>query len=131
MLGSTQSSLAAPGAAEYSTLAKPTIVLVHGAFAESASWNGVVTRLAAQGYPVVAVANPLRGLRSDAEYVAAVFRSIQGPIVAVGHSYGGSVITDAAVGIPNVKALVYVAGLAPDSGESAADISDHFPGSTL
>jgi pimeloyl-ACP methyl ester carboxylesterase len=131
ILGSTQSSLAAPGAGESSTTAKPTIVLVHGAFAESASWNGVMTRLVAQGYPVVAVANPLRGLRSDAEYVATVFRSIRGPIVAVGHSYGGSVITDAAVGIPNVKALVYVAGLAPDSGESAADISDHFPGSTL
>jgi pimeloyl-ACP methyl ester carboxylesterase len=131
ILTSPESSTAAPGAAESSIVAKPTIVLVHGAFAESASWNGVMTRLVAQGYPVVAVANPLRGLRSDAEYVATVFRSIQGPIVAVGHSYGGSVITDAAVGIPNVKALVYVAGLAPDSGESAADISDHFPGSTL
>ncbi len=131
ILASTESSIAAPGAAESSTAAKPTIVLVHGAFAESASWNEVMTRLVAQGYSVVAVANPLRGLRSDAEYVATVFRNIQSPIVAVGHSYGGSVITDAAIGISNVKALVYVAGLAPDSGESAADISDHFPGSTL
>jgi pimeloyl-ACP methyl ester carboxylesterase len=110
---------------------KPTIVLVHGAFAESSSWNGVVKRLLAQGYPVVAAANPLRGLHSDAEYIATIFKSIPGPIVAVGHSYGGSVITDAAAGSSNVKALVYVAGLAPDTGESAADIGGRFPGSTL
>jgi pimeloyl-ACP methyl ester carboxylesterase len=110
---------------------KPTIVLVHGAFAESSSWNAVVTRLLAQGYPVVAAANPLRGLQSDSEYVATVFQSIKGPVVAVGHSYAGSVITNAAVGSPNVKALVYVAGLAPEEGESAADISDRFTGSTL
>jgi pimeloyl-ACP methyl ester carboxylesterase len=113
------------------TETKPTIVLVHGAFADSSSWNAVVTRLLAQGYPVVAAANPLRGLRIDSEYVATVFQSIKGPVVAVGHSYAGSVITNAAVGNPNVKALVYVAGLAPEPGESAADISDHFPGSTL
>ncbi|MEJ0091736.1 MAG: DUF6130 family protein [Limisphaerales bacterium] len=131
ILRSAENSQNASGTDESSNTKKPTIVLVHGAFAESASWNGVVTRLLAKGYPVVAVANPLRGLRSDSEYVTIVFRSIQGPIVAVGHSYGGSVITGAAVGIPNVKALVYVAGLAPDAGESAADISDRFPGSTL
>jgi pimeloyl-ACP methyl ester carboxylesterase len=110
---------------------KPTIVLVHGAFAESSSWNGVVKRLLAQGYPVVAAANPLRGLHTDAEYVATIFKSIPGPIIAVGHSYGGSVITEAAAGSSNVKALVYVAGLAPDTGESAADIGGRFPGSTL
>jgi pimeloyl-ACP methyl ester carboxylesterase len=110
---------------------KPTIVLVHGAFAESSSWNGVVKLLLAQGYPVVAAANPLRGLRSDSDYVATIFKSVDGPIVAVGHSYGGSVITDAAAGNPNVKALVYVAGLAPDTGESAADIGRRFPGGTL
>ncbi|HEY0792457.1 MAG TPA: alpha/beta hydrolase [Chthoniobacterales bacterium] len=110
---------------------KPTIVLVHGAFAGSSSWNGVVTRLLAQGYPVIAAANPLRGLRSDAEVVAAVFQSVHGPIVAVGHSYGGSVITNAAVGNPNVKAFVYVAALAPEAGESAVDLSGRFPGSTL
>ncbi|MEI9961117.1 MAG: DUF6130 family protein [Limisphaerales bacterium] len=131
ILGSASSSIAASGSAESSPANKPTIVLIHGAFAESASWNAVVAQLLAQGYPVVAVANPLRGLWSDAEYVATVFKSIQGSIVAVGHSYGGSVITAAAVGNPNIKALVYVAGLAPEPGESAADISDHFPGSTL
>ncbi len=125
------SSFAAPSALESIAVVKPTIVLVHGAFAESSSWNGVVTRLRAQGYPVVAVANPLRGLKSDSDYLATVFQSIPGAVVAVGHSYAGSVITDAAVGSPNVKALVYVAGLAPEAGESAADISDRFPGSTL
>ena len=129
-LGIVASTASSPAAGS-SAAAKPTIVLVHGAFAESSSWNGVVTRLLAQGYPVVAVANPLRGLKSDSDYLAAVFQNIQGPIVAVGHSYAGSVITDAAVGHSKVKALVYVAGLAPDSGESAADISDRFPGGTL
>ena len=110
---------------------KPTIVLVHGAFAGSSSWNKVVARLLKDGYPVVSAANPLRGLRTDSEYIATVFQSIKGPVVAVGHSYAGSVISNAAVGVPNVRALVYVAGLAPESGESAADISDRFPGSTL
>jgi pimeloyl-ACP methyl ester carboxylesterase len=108
-----------------------TIVLVHGAFAESSSWNGVVTRLLAQGYPVVAAANPLRSVKSDADYVAGLLKTINGPIVLVGHSYGGSVISNAVRDNGNVKALVYVAGLALDNGESAADISGRFPGSTL
>ena len=72
---------------------KPTIVLVHGAFAESDSWNGVLTKLIAKGYPTIAAANPLRGVKSDADYVASILKSIKGPIVLVGHSYGGSVIT--------------------------------------
>jgi pimeloyl-ACP methyl ester carboxylesterase len=110
---------------------KPTVVLVHGAFAESQSWDGVVTQLLAKGYPVVAVANPLRGVRSDAAYVANVVDSIPGPVVLVGHSYGGNVITNAATGKANVKALVYVAGFAPDTGETAAGLSGKFPGSTL
>lgn len=110
---------------------KPTVVLVHGAFADSSSWNGVASRLVAKGYPVVAVANPLRGVQSDAKYVAEVIDSIPGPVILVGHSYGGNVITNAAVGRSNVEALVYVAGLAPDSGESAASLSGKFPGSTL
>jgi len=105
--------------------------LVHGAFADSSSWNGVASRLVAKGFPVVAVANPLRGVKSDAKYVAEIIDSIPGPIILVGHSYGGNVITNAAVGKENVKALVYVAGLAPDSGESAAGLSGKFPGSTL
>jgi pimeloyl-ACP methyl ester carboxylesterase len=110
---------------------KPTVVLVHGAFAESSSWNSVLTKLIPKGYPTVAVANPLRGVRSDADYVASVLKSIEGPIVLVGHSYGGAVITNAVNDNPNVKALVYVAGFAPDAGETAAELSGRYPGSTL
>jgi pimeloyl-ACP methyl ester carboxylesterase len=108
-----------------------TVVLVHGAFAESSSWNGVVTRLLAQGYPVVAAANPLRGVKSDADYVAELLKTINGPIVLVGHSYGGLVISNAVRDNGNVKALVYVAGFAPEAGESAANLSGRYPGSTL
>jgi len=110
---------------------KPTVVLVHGAFADSSSWNGVVTRLRHDGYPVIAAANPLRGLASDAAYVRAVLNAVTGPVVLVGHSYGGSVITNAARGDSHVKALVYVAGFAPETGESALELSNKFPGSTL
>lgn len=118
-------------AAKEDAMSKPTIVLVHGAFAESSSWDGVISRLLAQGYPAVAVANPLRGVKSDADYVASVLKSIKGPIVLVGHSYGGAVITNAVNGNGNVKALVYVAGFVPETGESAAQLSALFPGSTL
>ncbi len=109
----------------------PTVVLVHGAFADSSSWNGVIPDLLAQGYPVVAAANPLRGATSDADYVASVLAGIEGPIVLVGHSYGGIVISNAAAGNGNVKALVFVAAFAPEAGESAVDLSGKFPGSTL
>ncbi|WP_426231996.1 alpha/beta fold hydrolase [Pararhizobium sp. DWP3-4] len=108
---------------------KPTVVLVHGAFAESASWGGVVAKLLKDGYPVIAVANPLRGLKYDADYVSTVVKTIDGPVVLVGHSYGGSVITD--VEGKNVKSLVYVAGLAPEDGESVSALGKKFPGSTL
>ena len=110
---------------------KPTVVLVHGAFAESASWNGVAAELARAGYPVVAAANPLRGVASDAAYVASLLKSIKGPVVLVGHSYGGAVISAAAVGAANVKALVFVAAFAPDAGESCLALTGKFPGSTL
>jgi len=110
---------------------KPTVVLVHGAFADSSSWNGVITILERDGYPVVAAPNPLRGVRADADVVADVVRSIPGPVVLVGHSYGGSVISEAAQGQANVKGLVYVAAFAPDTGESALDLTGKFPGSTL
>jgi pimeloyl-ACP methyl ester carboxylesterase len=108
---------------------QPTVVLVHGAFAESASWNDVIRRLQDQGYTVIAAANPLRSVAGDAEFVASILESIQGPVVLVGHSYGGCVITNAAR--DNVKALVYVAGFAPEEGESAFELSARFPGSTL
>jgi pimeloyl-ACP methyl ester carboxylesterase len=111
--------------------AKPTIVLVHGAFAESSSWNGVIGLLEKDGYTVVAAANPLRSVKSDAAAIASVVASIKAPVVLVGHSYGGSVISEAAVGLANVKALVYVAAFAPDAGETAAALSGKFPGSTL
>ncbi|MFC8043276.1 alpha/beta fold hydrolase [Nocardia sp. NPDC057353] len=112
-------------------MSAPTVVLVHGAFADSSSWNGVIARLRADGHPVVAAANPLRGLASDAAYVASVLRTVDGPVVLAGHSYGGSVITVAAAGQPNVAALVYIAAFIPDSGESALELTDKFPGSTL
>lgn len=114
----------------------PTVVLVHGAFAESASWNGVIehldARAAADGLQidVVAVANPLRSLAGDAAYLRDVVASLGRPVLLVGHSYGGMVITAAAAG-SEVAGLVYVAGFAPDTGESAVQLSASFPGSTL
>jgi len=113
------------------TQQNPTVVLVHGAFAESASWNGVVERLRSDGVPVVAVANPLRSLPGDAAYVRDVIAAVDTPVVLVGHSYGGMVITEAAAGNDRVTALVYVCAFAPDHGESAFGLSTRFPGSTL
>ncbi|NWD78326.1 alpha/beta hydrolase [Pseudomonas gingeri] len=110
---------------------KTTVVLVHGAFAESASWNGVIARLQAKGYPVIAVANPLHGVKSDSDYVADIIEHTPGPVILVGHSYGGSVISNAVHGRSNVKALVYVAAFAPEKGETALELSGRFPGSTL
>jgi pimeloyl-ACP methyl ester carboxylesterase len=110
---------------------KPTIVLVHGAFAESASWDGVIARLLADGFPTVAVANPLRGVRSDADYLGTVLGGIEGEIILVGHSYGGMVISNAALDGTNVTGLVFVGAFAPAAGESAADLSGQFPGSSL
>lgn len=110
---------------------KPTIVLVHGAFADSSSWNEVISRLRADGYPVIAAANPLRSLRSDADAIGALTSSIPGPVVLVGHSYGGAVISSAALGRSNIKALVFVAAFEPDTGESCLELSSRLPGSTL
>ena len=110
---------------------KPTVVLVHGAFAESSSWDGVITKLQRDGYPVIAAANPLRGVKNDADYVASVLIGIKGPIVLVGHSYGGTVITNAVNGNTNVRALVFVAAFAPDTGETSAELSARYPGSTI
>jgi pimeloyl-ACP methyl ester carboxylesterase len=110
---------------------RPTIVLVHGAFADASSWNGVIKILESHGYPVVAAANPLRSVQGDARYVASIVESIASPVVLVGHSYGGLVISDAASGHENVKSLVYVAAFAPETGETALALSGKFPGSTL
>lgn len=110
---------------------RPTVVLVHGAFADSSSWNSVVGELRRQGYPVVAVANPLRGLQEDAAYVRSVLASIDGPIVIAGHSYGGSVLSEAADGDPRVVALVFVASFLLEVGESTSDLAGKFPGGQL
>jgi pimeloyl-ACP methyl ester carboxylesterase len=110
---------------------KPTIVLVHGAFADSSSWNAVIGILEKDGYNVVAAANPLRSVKSDARYVDDILAGIKSPVVLVGHSYGGSVISATANENGNVKALVYVAAFAPDAGESAGALASKFPGATL
>jgi pimeloyl-ACP methyl ester carboxylesterase len=110
---------------------KPTVVLVHGAFAESASWNGVIERLHAEGVTSVAVANPLRSLAGDAAYVRDVIASIDGPVVLVGHSYGGLVISEASAANDAVAALVYVCAFVPETGDSAFALSTSAPGSTL
>jgi pimeloyl-ACP methyl ester carboxylesterase len=99
-----------------------TVALVHGAFADSSSWNRVIERLQADDIPVQAVVNPLRGVTADSAYVASALRQIQGPVLAVGHSYGGAVITNAASKTDNVVGLVYVAAFAPDEGETLAEI---------
>jgi pimeloyl-ACP methyl ester carboxylesterase len=110
---------------------KPTIVLVHGAWASSASWNGVIARLQNDGYTVDAPPNPLHSLMGDAETIADYLKTIQGPIVLVGHSYGGMVVTNAAYGNPDVKALVYVDAFAPALGESTLQLDTARPGSAL
>ena len=110
---------------------RPTIVLVHGAFAESSSWSGLIAILLREGYPVIAVANPLRGVRLDADYLRAVLDDVSGQIILVGHSYGGTVITNAATGNADVRALVYIGGFAPDAGETAAELAGRYEGGTL
>ncbi len=111
--------------------ARPTIVVEHGAFTDASGWDAVLGRLRRRGYAVLAPANPLRGVAPDAAYLRSVLKTIEGPIVLVGHSYGGAVITNAAVGVPRVKALVYIAAVAPKEGESQLDIFARFPGSLL
>ena len=110
---------------------RPTIVLVHGAFADSSSWDHVIDPLLDAGHPVIAVANPLRGLASDAACVSDQVRSIEGPVVLVGHSYGGAVITNVDPDAGEIVGLVYVAAFAPAAGESAFTLAGQFPGSTL
>jgi pimeloyl-ACP methyl ester carboxylesterase len=110
---------------------KPTVVLVHGAFADASTWNGVIARLQHDGYPVIAPANPLRGIAPDATYLASVVKTIPGPVVLVGHSYGGAVIGQAAADLPNVKSLVFVDAFALDVGEPAGSIGERFPHNLL
>jgi pimeloyl-ACP methyl ester carboxylesterase len=119
------------GSIAHAATDRPTIVLVHGAFADASSWNGVIRILEKEGYPVIAAANPLRSVKGDAEYVGDIVASIKSPVVLVGHSYGGLVISEAANGHANVKSLVFVAAFAPESGETGLGLTGKFPGSTL
>ncbi len=109
----------------------PTIILVHGAFAESASWDSVIDSLTHEGYPVIAAANPLRSMASDAESVADVVRSVEGPVVLAAHSYGGAVISNVPADAGEIVGLVYVNGFAPEPGEHCFQLAAMFPGSLL
>jgi pimeloyl-ACP methyl ester carboxylesterase len=122
---------ASAGALAQDTAPKPTIVLVHGAFADSSGWNDVITILEMDGYRTIAAPNQLRAVASDAANVSAVVKSIVGLVVLVGHSFGGMVITEAANGNENVKALVYVAAFMPDTGDSANSLLAKFPGTMI
>lgn len=110
---------------------KPTVVLEHGAWADGSSWTGEIQRLQADGYTVYAPPNPLRGLANDSATLAGFLKTITGPIILVGHSYGGMVITNAATGNPNVKALVYIDAFIPARGETAFGLTGAKPGSCL
>jgi pimeloyl-ACP methyl ester carboxylesterase len=122
---------ASSASSEHPGRPKPTVVLVHGAFADASGWDDVTTKLQRRGYTVIAPANPLRGVATDSAYLASILATITGPVVLVGHSYGGEVITNAATGNPQVKALVYIAAFAPARGETSGELSTKFPGSQL
>jgi len=125
-LGASTSAIAQDAAAP-----KPTVVFVHGAFADSSGWNGVITRLNNDGYRTIAAPNPLRGVANDAASVASLLKTIEGDIVLVAHSYGGMVISQVANGQANVKALVYVDGFMPEPGENGFELAGKFPGSVV
>ena len=110
---------------------KPTVVLVHGAFADSSSWTGVAERLSGEGHRVIAFAVPLRGLASDALLLSDLVRSVDGPVVLAAHSYGGAVVTNVDPQAGDVVGLVYIAGFALEPGESCGDAASLAPGSTL
>ena len=119
------------GQGSQQTDTRPTIVLVHGAFADASSWNGVIERLQQQGYTVIAPANPLRGVAADSAYTASLLNQIDGPVLLTGHSYGGAVITNAATSAPNVVGLVVVAAFAPDEGETLGEVENGSKDSVL
>jgi pimeloyl-ACP methyl ester carboxylesterase len=131
VIGAGSAGLAAPAGAAEPQQQRPTVVLVHGAWADGSSWSSVVRRLQRDGYRVDAPANPLRGLASDAAYLSSYLQTISGPVVLVGHSYGGAVITNAVTGDPDVKALVYINGFAPDQGETVVQLATAQPGSAI
>lgn len=130
-LGADAATAATSQTVKSGSRAKPTIVLVHGGYADSSCWNGTIQALQRKGYTTIAGSNPLRGIPTDAPYIASLLDSISGPIVLVAHSMGGTVITNAAAGKSNVKALVYVAAFAPDVGETQGQLINKFPGSLV
>ena len=130
-LGALALAVSAPPSGAKTSHVRPTVVLVHGAFADASSWSGVIVRLLRDGYRVIAPANPLRGLAYDAAYVASVLKTVKGPVVLVGHSYAGAVIGQAAADLPNVKALVFVDGFALDTGESITSAGAAFTNDLL
>ncbi|MER5863311.1 alpha/beta hydrolase [Kitasatospora sp. NPDC002040] len=127
----TAAAAAPSGSGERSPRVKPTVVLVHGGYADSSCWTATIGELQRKGYPVVCGSNPLRGIPTDAPYIASLLDSIAGPVVLVAHSMGGTVITNAAAGKANVKALVYVAAFVPDEGETQGELISKFPGSEV
>ena len=129
--GAAAASAGSPAASHHGSAPRPTIVLVHGAWANGSSWNGVVRRLQAAGYTVDVPSNPLQGLAYDPAYLTDFLHSLSGPIVLVGHSYGGAVITNAATGDKQVKALVYVDAFAPDKGQTIGQLVSSVPGSCV
>ncbi|WP_426563356.1 alpha/beta fold hydrolase [Angustibacter sp. McL0619] len=130
-LGAEAAAAAEPQAANRGPKVKPTIVLVHGGYADSSCWNDVIRELQHEGYTTIAGSNPLRGIPTDAPYIASLLDSIPGPVVLVAHSMGGTVITNAAAGKGNVKALVYISAFVPDVGETQGDLINKFPGSEV
>ena len=110
---------------------KPTIVLVHGGYADSSCWNRTLQYLQGEGYPTICGSNPLRGIPTDAPYIGSLLDSITGPVVVVAHSMGGTVVTNAAAGKGNVTALVYIAAFVPDVGETQGELINKFPGSEV
>jgi pimeloyl-ACP methyl ester carboxylesterase len=130
-IGATATAFVDSSASGRSDPPKATIVLVHGGWDNSSGWNAVVQKLQDAGFTVIAPANPLRDLPADSAYVSSVLDTIQGPVVLVGHSYGGAVISNAAVGHGNVKALVFIAGWALDQGDSIASLITKYPGSLI
>lgn len=135
-LALTATALATGSAAFAETTAtagsvKPTIVFVHGGYADSSCWNATIQQLQSKGYTTICASNPLRGIPTDAPYIASLLDSISGPIVLVAHSMGGTVITNAAAGKDNVKALVYVAAFVPEVGETQGELITKFPGSEV
>jgi pimeloyl-ACP methyl ester carboxylesterase len=130
-VGADAAAAAGTRAATQGSKVKPSIVLVHGGYADSSCWNDVIQQLQGSGYTTTAGSNPLRGIPTDAPYIGSLLDSISGPVVLVAHSMGGTVITNAAAGRSNVKALVYIAAFVPDVGETQADLINKFPGSEV